>query len=403
MVDLSLSDVSVHQSLINQWLVSHFDEIDLLKACRTSDRDTVRFVKKSYLELSGYALVTSKFGLPVAPEIDGFLKASDRVELLFALAAREPSFFSQYGMALGYLAQDADYRDVVRDFVAHLPVFRAADPSESAPQKMLDRLYVLHVIGLEAPVRLHDYAGALLNAWGDVFHLGEQHIYFLTHLIFFLNGFGADDWPWPIVQADPALLDKAALACLGRNNLDGALETVIARLVGGQSLQQADESILLTAFAKLQTYGQLDPYVWSEGQASLRTRFHPMIVTAILCSVLRGKQVELALNYAELDHQGLRAGAVLAGLTEALGQHDFSKIEAAERFLDCDALKAFISEETRASIHRDFQALQQLLQLGDGQGFGFFLPEQQSGIEINHDQRQYVARWFASERFHALV
>lgn len=403
MVDLSLQNVSAHQSLINQWLVSHFDEIDLLKACRTSDRDTVRFVKKSYLELSGYALVTSKFGLAVAPEIDAFLKVSDRVELLFALAAREPSFFSQYGMALGYLAQDADYRDVVRDFVAHLPVFRAADPSESAPQKMLDTLYVLHVIGLDAPVRLHDYARALLNAWGDVFHLGEQHVYFLTHMIFFLNGFGAYDWPLPVVQANPALLDKAALACLGRNNLDGALETVIARLVCGQPLQRTDESILLTAFAKLQTYDHLDPYVWSEGQASLRTCFHPMIVTAILCSVLRGRQVDLALNYADLDHEGLRAVAVLAGLTEALGQHDFNKIDAAVQLLDSDALKALLSEETRSSIHRDFQALKRLLQLGDGQGFGFFLPEQKSGIAINHDQRQHVARWFASESFYALV
>lgn len=401
--DVTPDEILECQSLIDQWLASNLEKIDLFKACISEEGDERRFIKKSYLELSGYALVATQFGLPIDRRIEEFLKQPDRVALLFSLAAREPLFFSQYGMALAYLAQDERFRSCVKGFISRASILEAADPSELAPQKMLDIAYVLTLLNLKPAIAIRPYAMSIINRWGGIFYMREEHIYFLTHVLFFLNGFGAPGWREPIYKADAALLDKAILACLGRNNLDGAMEVTLARLLSDQPMGPLDESVFLSALAKLLAHQRLDPYLWSAGEANFQQSFHPMIVLAILIKVIIGKNIKLSLLFSSIDLDGLRACAIFGGFSESVGRHDFDKVETAFGLLDGAALRRILPEETLASIRSDFDAVRTFLCAGDGGGFGYFLPERHSGIPVNEDYRRQVGRWFEKVAFHESV
>lgn len=144
-------------------------------------------------------------------------------------------------------------------------------------------------------------------------------------------------------------------------------------------------------------------YLWSGGSSDLRDSFHPMIVLAILLSVLEGLDASVDLSFDDLDLNGLKACAVLAGLTDAVGQHEFTKIEGAAALTDIPALRRLAPEQTRTSILADVDSLQQLMSRGDGEGFGFFLPEQMSGVAINSQRRREGGRWFDTQGYHELV
>lgn len=391
------------RSLIDEWLASRLSHLDLVKACSLENSNERNFAKKCYLELSGYALIVSRMGLKVDDRIHRFLSCEQRVSLLLALAAREPDFFSRYGMALAYAAQDSRYRPRVRKFVCEAPVFRACHPSEWAPQKLLDTAFVLHCLDIENPVAVKSYAKCILERFGGAFYFSEQHVYFLTHLIFFLNGFGCPDWPEERFKAAEALLDKALVACLGRNNLDGALEVALARAVSGQELDRLGENVLLSALAKLSAYGGIDAFVWSVPSKDFRDAFHPMIVLAILLAVLEGTKAPVALSFDELDVEGLQACAVLAGLVDAIGGHDLDKVPAAAELIDLKAVRRLLPAATRASYQEDFRDVRCFLSSGDGEGFGFYLPERLSGIDVDAIRRKELGLWFLDKEYGRVV
>ncbi|MFP4518517.1 MAG: DUF6895 family protein [Oceanicaulis sp.] len=399
----TIDTIAQGQSLGDEWLALQLDRIDLIEACRLDDPERCHAIKKSYLELSGYALVAKKLGVGVHPAIEDFLSRDERADLLMALAARDAAFFSKYAIALACLAQNPRHAARVKAFLRAAPVLAACDPYDFAPQKMLDIAFAFRCAGLESPFRDTPACSRLIEGWGSVFHLGERHVYFLTHIAFFANGFGFEDWTHAPFRPGEALTEKALISCIAVNNLDGALEVVLTRLISGLPLGRLAEQIVLSAMAKLITYRRLDSYLWGVPGEAFEDVFHTVIVFNILAAVMRRRGVAVEPDFSSIDAAGLKACAVLGGLCQAAGDHDFARLEAGAALLDRAGLRRMLSRETRASLRADFLQLQTFLALGDGGGFGYFLPERLSGAPVDPATRLRLEAWFDSAPFHTLA
>ena len=380
------------QSLVYQWLASHLEQMDIIDACRTDDRTAISRLKKQHLELSGFALISCRLGSKQDRRIVDWLCEPSRASLITSLAAREIDAFSQYGMGLAWLAENGRRAEVL-NLVERSPVFAANDPSEWSLPKFLDTSYVLTILGLKPEIEAAKCSEYIINASNNICFLSEKKLYFLTHILFFQFGFGEAHWNRPTISVKPCLYEKLIISCLARNNLDGAMEVVLAQLISGSELTKLGRTIIVAKIAKLINFGSLDVFFWGEPQRDYKKQFHPMIVAGILLAVLEVRSQYWDADFSSIDARGLESCAALGGVARALGQHELEKAQAGLALVDGEATCRLIGPETRESIASDFDGLADLLASGDGDGAGFYVPEVLSGIPVDPKGRTVSQDW----------